>query len=220
MSATSKIESKPKIDDKQIENVARILARQIDKEVFEKKYAPVKETLILVGLGVFLAASVVMPNLPLALKPFIKKNDEYEAWKRFNIPYLKRTLNRLEKQRLVEISEEGDRQIVKITKNGKKKILKFAIDGLNVEKPKVWDRKWRLVSYDIPKEMKVSRDVFRRYLNAWGFYPLHESAFLHAYSCGDQLEFLRQYLGVGGCVRIFTVTNIENDKLFRDFFGI
>lgn len=49
---------------------------------------------------------------------------------------------------------------------------------------------------------------------------LHESLFLHAYPCQDEVEFLRTYLGVAQHVQIFQVLNIENDKPFREFFEV
>lgn len=210
------------MNNDKIDQLAKTLARQIDKEVFEKKYAPAKTILKLVGVGAFLMASLVMPSLPLALRPFMdeKRKEEYEVWKRFNIPYLKRTILRLEKQKLVEISEENNRQIVKITNQGKQKIIKMALDELIVEKPKIWDGKWRLVSFDLPEKLAKERKRFVEYLHVWGFYPLHKSVYLHAYPCLEQVEFLREYMNVGKYVRNFVVSRIENDKLFKDFFGV
>lgn len=208
------------IKEELVEEIARNLARQIDKKVFERKYASAKAVLTIVGVGAFLVASVAMPNLPLALKPFLTNEDEYEVWKRFNIPYLKRTIKRLAEQKLVEIEVAGKMQIVKITEAGRRKILKFAIDELTIEKPKSWDGIWRLVSYDIPSDFKHLRNVFRENLETWEFYPLHESVYLHAYPCEKQVEFLREYLGIGEYVRIFRVSAIENDVIFREFFGV
>ncbi len=210
------------MNDDKIDQLAKTLARQIDKKVFEKKYAPAKAILKLVGGGAFLIAAMIMPGLPLVLKPFIdeKRKEEYEVWKRFNIPYLKRTLLRLEKQKLVEIAEEKGRQVVKITNQGKQKIIKMALDELTVEKPKIWDGKWRLVSFDLPEKLAKERKRFVEYLRVWGFYPLHKSVYLHAYPCFEQVEFLREYMNVGEYVRNFVVSKIENDKLFEDFFGV
>ena len=208
------------IRDDLVVEIANNLARKIKREDFERKYAPVKAVLTFVGIGAFLAVSIAMPNLPLVLKPFLKDEKEQEAWKRFNVPYLKRTLKRLENQKFVETKTEGEFQIVRITEAGKRKILKYAIDELVIEKPRSWDGKWRLISYDIPTGIKGLRNIFRENLKAWGFYPLHESVFLHAYPCEKQIEFLRSYLGIGEYVRIFRVSAIENDSLFREFFGV
>jgi len=203
-----------------IENISKSLVKQIDKEILKRKYAPVSAVLKLVGAGAFLAASFAAPNLPLVLKPFLSNKQDYPVWKRFNIPYLKRTLERLEKQKLVEIEEKDNLQIVKITNAGRNRILKYALDELTLEKPKYWDGKWYLISYDIPGKMQKLRNIFREYLLLWQFFPLHESVFLHAYPCGKEIDFLREYLGIGKYIRIFRVTKIENDKLFRTFFGI
>lgn len=203
-----------------ISYLATKLTQQIDKETFRKKYAPVTEVIKLVGAGAFLATSLVFPTLPQVIKPFLSDPSAYEAWKRFNIPYLKRTLRRLEKEKLIEIDEAEGMQIVKITNHGRRRILKCALDELAIEKPKVWDGTWRLVSYDFPRDIGKIRDIFRDYLKAWGFYPLHKSVFLHAYPCGKEVEFLREYLGIGEYVRIFKVTAIENDKVFKVFFGV
>ena len=211
----------PAINDSYLQSIAQSLARQIDKEIFEKKYTPAFDILKLVGAGAFLAASIALPTLPMAIKPFLNEDyNENQAWKRFNIRYLKRTLHRLEEQKLVETTEENNCQVVKITERGKRRVLRAAIDELAVTKPKVWDNKWRMISYDIPEHLKSLRKVFREYLRAWGFYPIQESVFLHAYPCLNQVEFLREYLGIGEYVRVFSVSKIENDQLFRDFFSI
>lgn len=202
-----------------IDQVSKILAKQINKEIFQQKYARAADVLKIVGAGFLLVGSIVAPSLPKALAPFFKE-DEYDSWKRFNLPYLKRTLERLEKQKLVEISEENGVQVVKITENGRKRVLRYALDELAVEKPKNWNGIWWLLSYDLPKGTKTQANILREYLRAWGFYPLHKSVFLHAYSCFRQIEFLREYLGLGEYLRVFKVLAIENDKLFRDFFGV
>ena len=148
------------MDSEKIDQLARVLSRQIDKEAFTKKYAPAKEVLTLVGAGAFLIGAMLMPNLHRALKPFLAEaeENERETWKRFNIPYLKRTLQRLEKQKLIEFDdEEGGMQIIKITDRGRQKILKIALDELVIKKPKFWDGKWRLVSFDLPEKLATTR---------------------------------------------------------------
>ena len=210
------------IDNDLFENISKTLAKQIDSEQFSKKYAKTSDVLKLVGVGVFLASAIIIPNLPKALKPFLdhERKKEYQVWKRFNVPYLKRTLERLEKQKLVEITEEEGIQVVKITGTGQNRILKYSIDELAVEKPRIWNGRWTLGSYDIPNELKKQREILQEYLKTWGFYPLHESVFLHAYPCQNQVEFLRAYLNIGKKVRIFIVSKIENDKPFRNYFGV
>lgn len=167
-----------------------------------------------------MAASFSLPTLPLILRPFLIRKEEYTIWKRFNIPYLKRTIQRLEKQRLVEIIDSNGVQCIKITSQGRQKIVKMALDSLAVTKPSKWNGVWTLVSFDLPEVFSNERKALVEYLRAWGFYPLHKSVYLHAWKCFEQVDFLRDYLGAREHVRLFAVSDIENDKLFREHFGI
>lgn len=205
-----------------IEILCQKVIKQINFNNFKQKTLPVETVLKLVGAGVFIAGAMIAPNLPRILSPFLKKIEENEAnaWKRFNIPYLKRKIERLEKQRLISVSYTGSKQTIEITNAGRKRILKLALDELEIKKPKLWDQKWRLVSYDIPRQDNGAREFFRQYLHYWGFYPLHASVYLHAYPCENEIEFLREYLGIGEYVRIFQVSKLENDQLFRNYFDL
>lgn len=217
---TQKLEDLPLPASEKIDYLAKTLASDLAVENFNKKYASVASVLKLVGAGAFVAASFAFPNLPQVLKPFLNNENEYEAWKRFNIPYLQRTLKRLKKAKLVEIGEEEGKQVVKITDRGRRKILRYALDKVEIKKPKYWDGKWVLVAFDLPEKLSHIRHTLLEYLKGWGFYPMQESLYLHAFPCQKEIEFLREYLGVGEYVRIFHVAKIENDKLFKDFFGI
>lgn len=207
-------------DTSYAKNIAAILIKQINDEELRNKYMPAKIILAFVGVGAFIGASFVFPSLPIVLKPFLTKKNHIDSWKHFNVSYVQRTLKRLEEQKLIKIIRNNDKQTISVTAIGEKKLLKYALDELTITKPKYWDRTWRLVSYDIPKEFKRLRDVFQEYLRAWGFYPLHESVYLHAYPCEKEIISLREYLGITKYVRIFAVSRIENDDLFREFFGV
>lgn len=202
-----------------IEKLGAVLLKQIDDDILEQRYAKTAEILKLVAAGLFFASSIVVPNLPRMIAPFFK-DGEKEAWKRFNIPYLKRTLYRLEKQKLIEISEKEGEQIIKVTELGKIKVLKMSLEELALKKPTIWDGYWRIIIYDLPKFLKYKRQILSDYLKAWKFYPLQESVFLHAYPCEQQIYFLRDYLGIGKYVRYIKAVKIENDEMFREFFGV
>ncbi|MCX6783723.1 MAG: hypothetical protein NT141_01455 [candidate division WWE3 bacterium] len=203
-----------------VKELSQTLSNQVAEELLSKKYAGVKEVLGLVGAGAFLAASLVAPKFSRVFKSLINDPDAPEPWRRFNIPYLKRTLVRLEKQKLVTIREEKGVSVVEITNSGRRKILKFALDAIEIKVPRSWDRTWRLVSYDIPREQSALRMQIMEYLKVWGFYQIQESLYLHAYPCEKEVIFLREYLKAGEYIQIFTVTKIENDQPFRDFFDI
>jgi len=203
-----------------IEKLAYNLCQKYEKELKDKKFFSSKNILNLIGAGILSLIELSPSNIVRLAKPFIQDLEAYETWKRFNIPYLKRTIQRLEKQKVVEISEEKGKQIIKITDKGRVKILKNAIDDLKIEKPSFWDGKWWLVSYDLPEEMSNLRDGIRKYLLYLGFFPIHKSVYLHAYPCKEQIEFLREYFGIREYMRIFKIDWIENDKALKEYFEL
>lgn len=203
------------IPAEKIDKIAKFLFKKMEDDLKERKFLGVKKILSLVGAEVLSFLDWYPKNWA-----YLKDPEAYEVTKRFNIPYLKRTLRRLEKQKLVEIKEKKGKQIVKITDAGRVKILKYAIDEIKLKAPKKWDGYWWLVSYDLPEKMARFRNILRHYFLSWGFYPLHESVYLHAYPCRDETTFLKEYLGIGEYIKIFKVQVLENDKIFKEFFGV
>jgi hypothetical protein len=187
-----------------------------------KKIDPrVQDILILLGAGTFLAASLIMPGLPMALKPLLdeKRKREQSAWEQFNTWRLKQVLKRLHAQKLIEIVEENGNQIVKISDQGKKKLLKYNLDTLTLQE-KNWDGKWRIIIYDIFSGKQQERDLFRKTLNKMNFLLLQKSVYLTPYPCQDEVEYLRQICDVGNEVHIITVSGLENESVYKRYFGL
>jgi len=181
----------------------------------------VKEILILLGAGTFLAASIIMPNLPMVIKPFLdeKRMREKNEWKKFNTWRLKQVLKRLHQQKLVEVIEREGLSIVKISDKGKKKLLKFNLEKMQLNHKK-WDGKWRIIIYDIFTSKRQEAELFRRTLKRLKFLKLQRSVYLTPFKCHDEIEYLRQACNIGKEVLILTVSGIENETAYREYFGV
>lgn len=188
----------------------------------EQKIDPkVKDVLLMLGAGTFIAASFVMPGLPLILKPFLdaKKEEKLNKWKKFNQWRLKQVLKRMYDKKLVEIMETKDGQTVKISDIGKKKLLKYNLEEMTLSE-RHWDGKWRIIIYDIFTGKKQERELFRRTLKRMKFLQLQKSVYLTPFKCVDEIEYLRQVCNVGKEVLILTVSEIENEKAYKEYFGL
>lgn len=203
-----------------IATISHLLTKQFQQKARDTKYAPVKEVLALLGKGAILSAALLAPKASPLLASLVREPSEWDRWKQYNISYLQRTLRRLGEQKQIEIITKNGEAILCLTQHGQRKILKYAIDTLEVKKPKNWDQKWRLVLYDIPKEEKSLGDVIRQSLQAIGFYPMQESVYLYPYPCFEQIEFLREYYGLGDNVQYMLVDRIERDAPFKSYFGL
>lgn len=191
----------------------------IDKTKKILEYPGVKEVLALLGTGSFVILSVAVPSLPVVAKAILDEQSSKE-WKKYNQWYLCRTLKRLKKQKMVDFDVEGDKIVVKLSSRGKKKILKYSLEEMEIKRPRVWDRKWRLIIYDVPNQKRKAADDFNRMLSDLGMYRLQRSVFLCPFPCEGEVEFLREFLGISEHVWMLTVSHFENDRVFREYFGI
>lgn len=148
----------------------------------------------LAAVGVVTVA-VALPGLAAAFAPFMKS-------RRLNKDQVNRTLRTLEHNRLISITEEAGKTVIKLTKNGREKLLKYKLADMKMTKPGKWDRKWRLVIFDIPEDFKTNRTVFVYKLKELGFLPLQKSVWAWPYECEDEIDFLKEIYEIRPYVRV------------------
>ena len=140
---------------------------------------------------------------------------DYSGWG------MRRTLKRLEKQKYISVSEDDEGNVtVRITEQGMTRALSYKLESMVLQKPKKWDRKWRVVAFDIPEKYKGLRDVFRMRLGQLGLYQLQESVYVSPYPCFDEVEFLRELYGVSFTVRYIVASRIEDDDYLKQRFQL
>jgi len=184
-----------------------------------------KQILLLAGVGVFIAGTLVFPGLPKLIKPrnlekFVDDFLAEEELEKFDEPRLKQKLKRLHMQRMVRVYQAGDKFIVQITKKGQRKLLKYKLDELEIPKPEKWDGKWRIVSYDVPVEKNFARNALRRTLKRLEFLELQKSVYLYPYPCSDAIEFIREIYGIGDNVTLLTVGYLEDEEVYKEHFKL
>lgn len=195
----------------------------IDKKKIEPK---VKDVLALLGIGTLLFASFVMPGLPLAIGAFAKGERERrwqqdkKEWEKFNLWRLRQILKRLHRQKMVKVIKKNGEAIVVLTKKGKTKLLKYKLEEMIIKKQKHWDGKWRLIIYDIAAKKKYTQELFRKMLKKFKFLQLQKSVYLYPFDCKNEIEFLRQYYKIGKDVIILTISGLENEEVYKKYFGL
>lgn len=197
-----------KIFQKDKESILKLLEKETNR------HPRVKEILTILAAGTAISAVFLMPGLARILPQEGWNADGYKKHR------LKQSLKRLQKQKIVDIVETKDGPVVKITQNGFKKALKYKLDDMQIKRQKSWDKKWRIVVFDIPEERKKVRDEFRGRLKQLGFFPLQESVFVHAFPCFDEIEFLRQIYGVDISATYILAWKIESQENIERFFDL
>lgn len=188
------------------------LVKHLDKA--EKCTPSTKDILNLLAGGAVIGLSFLIPAAPMALAPLLIDSRKY------NTSLFNQTIKRLKKQKLVQIIEEDGNTMVKITDEGRVRALRYKLSEMMVKNPKVWDKKWRVVIFDIQEKHKRMREIFRKHLQIMGFYMLQKSVWVHPYPCFNEIEFLRQIYDVGIDVTYLVAEKIENPQDLKDQFNL
>lgn len=177
----------------------------------------VKDILKILGVTGFIAGSILMPGLPIIMTPFYKKQQKH--WGHFNRRILKAALRRMQSAGAIEESEHEGEIVFKLTEKGKLKLFKYRLDDLQLNQNS-WDKKWRLVAYDIPKSKKNQAEAFRTLLKKMNFLQLQKSLWLTPFPCSSEIEFLKQLYFLTDNVTILTISQLEGELAYKQYFGI
>src|SRR3989344_3211225 len=90
---------------------------------------------------------------------------------------LQDTLRRAVRGRYVVISGKGEHRRLILTHKGKRLVNQKALENLRPPTPASWDKKWRLVLFDIPEEFRKNRNSFAVGLKRMGFVQIQKSCF-------------------------------------------
>lgn len=126
----------------------------------------------------------------------------------------------LKKNRLIILKEKDNKIIVELTGQGKRKIKEYQFEDLKIEKPKTWDKKWRIVIFDIPEKLRRGRDALRDKLNNLGFYELQKSVWVYPYPCENEIQLIAEIFEVTLYINIVIAEKISNDIKAKTYFNL
>lgn len=170
--------------------------------------------LFLAGLGT-IGLTFVCPHAGIVIGKLLLGSQEYTPWK------VRRTLRTLAKQKDVTVTYHADGSIsVRITKQGLTRSLTYKLDMLSISKPKKWDKKWRVIIFDIPIQLNKVRDLFRERLKQLGLVMIQKSVFISPFPCFDEVEFLRQLYHIPDTILYILAEKVEGEERFRQRFNL
>lgn len=168
----------------------------------------------LVISGVVLVASVA-PNAFAQLRYL-------PSMKRAQLRYQAKTaLGRLAAQGLIVFKKRDGKNYARITPAGQKTLALEQQKATLIEgKKRRWDKRWRVIIFDIPERRRKTRDRLRITMRELGFVRLQDSVWVYPYDCEDLMALLKADLKLGSAVLYMIVEHIENDKHLRAEFGL
>src|SRR3990167_10237133 len=161
----------------------------------------------LAAVGGLTAAVLFAPNavqlFDKPLQKYFKKLDQ-----RARERELRRTITYMKHYRLVTGDYEHGLQL---TAKAKQRLERISFDEAFILHPKTWDKKWRIIFFDIPEPEKSNRDAFAAKLRRLGFKVLQRSVFVHPFPCRKQVEKVAEHYGVTRFVSYIETDHLDNE---------
>ncbi|MSR84830.1 CRISPR-associated endonuclease Cas2 [Candidatus Uhrbacteria bacterium] len=170
--------------------------------------------LVLFGLGALgiLTSVIVCPGLAQLIPR------SYRSRNRDKI--IRQTILRLDKRGWIIARQIGDGWKIQVTNKGRTEFLAYKLGKKGIQKPKRWDKKWRLLIFDIPEKRKITREQIRRFLQDVGFIRLQDSVWVHPYECREVLELLRTKYRIRSEALYAKVELLDNDHWLKKEFNL
>jgi len=143
-----------------------------------------------------------------------------KEWKKINERKLKEGISELYRSKIVKEKANPDGSFTFVlSEKGKLKALTYHFNQIEIKK-ETWDKKWRIVFFDVPEKYRWGRDSLRKKLKELGFYELQKSVFIFPYECKDEIDFIVEYYGIRKYVRFAIIDYIDNDVYLKTKFSL
>ncbi len=164
----------------------------------------------------FLSMAVVAPNALQALRIF----DRGIARKMNPLYLIEPAFSRLCMKGMIVVEKTAGGKRVRVTEDGKRLLERMVARSPDSRMHKRWDKRWRMVIYDIREKRREVRRRIREILSAFGFYKLQASTWVYPYDCEDLVVLLKADFKIGQEVLYVIVEKIENDQKLKEHFGL
>ena len=163
------------------------------------------------GMVVVAASSpYFVPNLLRA----IDRNKRKKEWREFN-----QSLRYLKSRGYVRfLKETPEGAKVEITRTGQRVVKHVDIASLKLEPRQTWDRKWRVIVFDVPNYKSKNRTAFRERIKELGFWQAQKSVWVYPHECREAVMLLRKFYDIEQHVTYLETTHTEDEDLWLQKF--
>lgn len=168
----------------------------------------------------YLVDGIVTVTKPFDRHQMYKKTiDDYEDWRNFDKKRFSDDLGRLEREGIIKVYLEDNHGTIELSHKGRNKVSLLVAKEYKFTYPKRWDRKWRIVIFDIPDTKKKNREIFREKLKEIGWLQLQESVFVFPFDCKEIVDYFKSLFQIKECVQYIIAERIETEIDLIEIFS-
>jgi len=201
--------SKNESDKRSLADLENIVRYQTKRKRIE---TAILGSITLVG---FLGAAAMAPNAVSVLQkalPDLRPVNQKQS--------IKKAIGRLIKNGYLEKKENR----YHITTKGEKHLYALVLHANNqtnvATHKKKWDKKWRIVIFDVPEKERVTRNSLRGILVETGFVMIQHSVWVYPFRCDEVVALMKFKLKLGRRAVYIIADAIEDDEWLRQHFKL
>lgn len=123
-------------------------------------------------------------------------------------------------ERLDKLGYIKGNEIVSITPTGAKLLDTLIEHTVALIGQKKWDRKWRIVAFDIPERLSGWRDAVRRLLKRAGFVQFQQSIWIFPHDCAELVQLIQCESKLSEHILYGVLERIEREEKFKKIFKL
>lgn len=167
--------------------------------------------------GGFLTTALIAPNATKLLdKPMAKLMKDLD--KRSRAREIKRVTYYMKQQGLIAFMPRDYEHGIVITAAGRRRLKNRDYETLKIPRQAKWDKKWRLVFFDIPETEKTKRDAFSHKLRLLGLQQLQKSIWIHPFYCRDEISKVTETLGISNYITYVEISQMDREAKLKQRF--
>lgn len=159
--------------------------------------------------------ALMAPNAVQIIKLFKKMDRKYQT-----PTHLRKVVEKMRKQGYLSIKKYDGEEKVILTDKGQYELLKYKFKERKLQVPKKWDRKWRIIIFDIQEKRRLLRDNIREQIQRFGFYKLQQSVWVYPYECEELITLLKADCRMGKELLYIVADEIEGENSLKKKFKL
>ncbi len=165
-----------------------------------------------------LTIGLAAPNVFQVIKLLEKRNKrDYGRYQ--SLKLVRNEIQKLAKKKLIIVFEKNGEPVIRLTEAGQRELLRYQLKEKSIEK-KSWDKKWRLIIFDIEEKRRSARDSIRHHMQSFGFVKLQDSVWVYPYECEQVIGLLKAQYKIGKELLYIVAGDIEGDEQLKKRFNL
>lgn len=184
---------------------------KLESKIREERKEIIKLTSAKLLISLFEAVEITAKSFFKASPIYRQSMKKYYNDDRYDKAEINDRIQYLKSMGFIKTFTESRERFVELSPKGFKKLKKLSAE-IKIDRPKKWDKKWRMVIFDVPEKFRSSRNSLRFKLLSLGLIKIQKSVYVYPFPCTDEIVSLSRSLGIEKSVTVMVADIIQGEE--------